>query len=276
MEALAAVVLATSTLLSTAAPITLTPPEGYKASDARLGAPIVAVFSKRLHDGEAALIVERYAAEDPDGDPAVFARNLGAGARRAVRKIGGRAFELYEGIDVETFTRQVQQGDPYAETLGTSPSPPRLSFFESRRFPKGGDAYRLYRCIELDAWRTLRRYRSLKAGEGDLAEFRSRLSPVQRQVVSTCFGTGILMAMAEGEQVPDIPKPSMYRLRIMARDEWQYGSTRKVERESVHLRPIRGGGFYALRLRAPREAFSGEKDAFDAFLTAFAPPDAAP
>jgi hypothetical protein len=65
-------------------------------------------------------------------------------------------------------------------------------------------------------------------------------------------------------------KPSLYRLRLMAREEWAYGASMKVEREAVHLRDA-PGGFYALRLRAPKDRFAEELPGFLRFAAEFSP-----
>jgi hypothetical protein len=64
----------------------------------------------------------------------------------------------------------------------------------------------------------------------------------------------------------------MYRLRIMAREEWTYGASKKVESECVHVRPA-GDGFYALRFRAPKPDYESERAVFDRFLLGFQPAD---
>ncbi len=62
----------------------------------------------------------------------------------------------------------------------------------------------------------------------------------------------------------------MYRLRILARDEWRHGAARRVERECVHLMDWEGG-FLALRFRSPRDTYRQEFASFEAFLGTFAP-----
>lgn len=246
------------------------PPPGYQQA-AAIAPPIVAYYSKRLYDGEAALMVERY--KEADGaDLGLFLRNLGLGPdpKPVKRKAGGAAFEVYEGLQVESFTRLITPEDPYSDALGTG-RPPRLSLFESARFPKGGEAYRFYRCRKLGAWGVLSRYRKLRARGEDLYPFETKeLDTPTRKILAACFGQGLLYAMTQGQEVPDVPKPSGYRLKIMAREEWAYGASKKVELECVHVRPV-PGGFYVLRLRAPKSDFKAERPAFDRFMAAFQP-----
>ncbi|HAH07221.1 MAG TPA: hypothetical protein DCM05_11985 [Elusimicrobia bacterium] len=246
------------------------PPPGYQQA-AAISPPILAYYSKRLYDGEAVLMVERYFEADGT-DLGAFLRNLGLGPdpKPVKRKAEGKVFEVYEGLKVESFTRIITPEDLYADALGSG-KPPRLSLFESARFPVGGEAYRFYRCRKLGAWGVLARYRRLRAKGEDLYKFETQeLDTATRKVLSACFGQGFLYAMTQGQEVPDVPKPSGYRLKIMAREEWAYGASKKVELECVHLRPV-AGGFYVLRFRAPKSDFKAERAAFDRFLAAFQP-----
>ncbi|MFA6092856.1 MAG: hypothetical protein WCU88_05615 [Elusimicrobiota bacterium] len=271
MESLLAAALSTAAILAPL-PKGWKPPPGYSSSEAALSAPVQALFVKKLHEDESVLIVERYSSQDPEGDPEAFCRNLGPQARKSSRKVAGRTYEVYQGLEIESFSRRIPSDDPYVHALGSKPPPPRVSLFERRRFPVGGEAYRFYRCRALDAWKTLGRYRSLQRAGKDLYDFRAKeFDSVQRRVSAACFGQSVLSAMDAGSPVPDIPMPSRYRLRIMAQDEWTYGASRKLERECVHLRPF-DGGFYVLRLRAPIDAYPDELPAFDALLKDFDPP----
>ncbi|MBI5243505.1 MAG: hypothetical protein HY922_07445 [Elusimicrobia bacterium] len=237
-----------------------------------ISAPVIAYYSKRLYDGEAALIVERYWTAE-GAEIGAFARNLGLGEnpKPKRRRIDGKAFDVYEGITTESYTRVVPPADPYSDSLGSKPPPPRLSFLESHRFQIGGEAYRLYRCRKQGAWRLLSRYRRLRSKGEDLYPFQAKeLDTAARKLVSACFGQGVLLAMSRGDEAPDIPKPSGYRLRLMARQEWDTGASSRVELECVHVRPA-AGGFFVVRFRAPKAEFSSERAAFNRFLSSFQP-----
>ncbi|MFH1726162.1 MAG: hypothetical protein ABII00_16255 [Elusimicrobiota bacterium] len=245
-------------------------PEGYRRSEGRLTAPVVAVFSKDVYEGEAAIVVERYSEADGNAvSKESFLRNLNPRPGEVSlgrHSIGGRSFEVYHGIEFTSFDRRIQPNDPYADALGAAIRPPRLSLFERRRFPPGGNAYRLYRCRKLGAWGLLGDYRRLRAKER-LEEFQAEHGGRgDRRLLATCFGSTVAWAVAQGETVPRIPKPSRRRLRIMAREEWTHGASRRVERECVHLRDI-PGGFLVLRFRAARHSFRREHEAFETFLS---------
>ena len=245
-------------------------PVGYQAVGL-VSAPIVAFYAKRLYDGEAALIVERYPREQ-GADIGAFVRNLNFNERPRLvrRRIGGKTFEVYEGLSLESFVRVIPPSDPYADVLGGGP-PPRLSLFETHRFLSGGEAYRLYRCRESGAWGVLRSYRRLKEKDEVLFSFMSKdMDSLTRRRIAACFGPGILLAMSKAEDVPDFPKPSLYRLRMMARRERATGAASRKESECVHIRPV-PDGFYAVRFRAPEADFARERAAFDEFLAGFEP-----
>ena len=72
-------------------------------------------------------------------------------------------------------------------------------------------------------------------------------------MVAACFGHSILQDMLKGAPLPSLPMPGMSRLKAMAGEEWEHGASRVRERAIVHLRPV-PGGFFVLRLRAPRTA----------------------
>jgi len=261
---------------SAAAPALWAPaPEGYQAAGP-VSAPVVAFYAKRLYDGEADIIVERYLKAE-GADIEVFTRNLESGVRPRLerRRIGDKTFELYEGLSLESFVRVLPPFDPYAGALGGGP-PPRLSLFESHRFLAGGEAYRLYRCRKEGAWTLLRRYRRLREKGDDLYPFFNKdLNPLARARFEACFGAGVLLAISKGEDVPDFPKPSLYKLRNMARREWATGAASRMESECVHIRPL-SDGFYALRFRAPEADFARERAAFDEFLRSFEPQPSGP
>ena len=245
-------------------------PAGYQAVGT-VSAPIVAFYAKRLYDGEAALIVERYLKEQ-GADIGAFVRNLNFNERPRLkrRRIGGKTFEIYEGLSLESVTRVIPASDPYADALGNGP-PPRLSLFESHRFLAGGEAYRLYRCRKVGAWGVLGRYRRMKEKGEDLFSFMSKdFDALTRNRVAACFGSGVLLAMSKWEEVPDFPKPSLYRLRIIARQEWATGAASRAESECIHIRPV-PDGFYAVRFRAPEADFARERAAFDEFILGFEP-----
>ncbi|MFA5139972.1 MAG: hypothetical protein WC728_12135 [Elusimicrobiota bacterium] len=247
-------------------------PRGYVRAEAG-GLPVAAMFIRTLPGGEADIVVERYT-ESADGiSVKTFAENLGPkeSARFLTRhKVGDRTLEAYHGMDFESYARQISSEDPYSDSLGTGISPPRLSLLENRRFPKGGDAYRLYRCRKLGAWGILADYRrGLKKGQA-AGSFWEGLPVADRRIVAACFGQAAAAAMRGGGEPPETAKPSRYRLRIMARDEWTHGAARLVERECVHIRPAQDG-FWAVRLRAPRADFARAHEAFETFLGSFEP-----
>ena len=252
LPALAALALAAEPLIP--------PPTGYvRADDAR--PPVVAMFSKTLWDGEATFTVERH--EKKDGGPALeaFVRQLGAPAGPTRRKVGRQVFTLYEEIPLETVLRRLGEQDPYAAVLG-SDEPPRLSFLERRRFAVGGEAYRLYRCREKDAWDKLHDYgRAQELGRG--AEHAHRLAA--EGLMPVCFGNATWGRMQRGEPVEDIPKPSGYRLRIMARDEWATGAVRRPELESVYVHDA-PDAIWAVRYRVPERAQKKYRGEFLGFL----------
>lgn len=248
-------------------------PEGYARMEGRLNAPVAAIFTKPVHGGEASLIVERYGGEwGEELDRESFLRNLtpaGQAPPAGRHALAGREFLVYHGLDFERYTHAVQAGDPYADYLGRRYPPPRLSLFENRRFAPGGQAYRLYRCRKLGAWGMLADYnRALRSGR--LGEFRRELQPADRRVLAACFGNHTLLLMETGKPAKAPPKPSLYKLRAIAREEWTMGASRSVERECVSLIDL-PAGFLALRLRAPRHAFADEHAAFELFLGSFVP-----
>jgi hypothetical protein len=246
--------------------------EEYRATTGRLELPIVAMFSRDTGDGDAALIVERY--ENSAGiTPAAFTANLKNGKKAATPKsitLDGTAYEIFTDLEFVRYVGRVPRGDPYRNALGAKHAPPRLSLIERRRFLPGGRAYKLYRCKKAGAWGILADYHRAYA-KGDLKGFRSRgLSPAERRLLSVCFGGPVLLAVDGGSKAPVVAKPSMYRLRVMARDEWMHGANRYVERESLHLR-IEEGGFWVLRYRAPLSAFAHGEPAFHALVSSFRP-----
>ncbi|MEE8425333.1 MAG: hypothetical protein V3S11_05870 [Elusimicrobiota bacterium] len=245
-------------------------PHGYRKADGRLTAPILAMMTKPVSGGEAAIIVEHY----PDSaGQAAFLRNLGAEGGTPPPKeiaVDGKPFTVYPNLEYIRYVGLISAGDPYADSLGSTFRPPRLSVIERRRFLTGGEAFRLYRCRRLRAWGILGDYRRLRR-KNRLGEFHGLgFGPPRRKIVATCFGRSVLFAIQTGKNIPKIPKPSMYRLRILARDEWRHGASRRVERECIHLRDWKGG-FLVLRFRAPRDAYRSEFASFEAFLETFAP-----
>ncbi|MBI5202330.1 MAG: hypothetical protein HY925_12140 [Elusimicrobia bacterium] len=245
----------------------LPPPTGYaRADDVR--PPVLAQFSKTLWDGEVSFTVERH--ERKDGDPTLesFVRQLGAPAGPTRRKAKGKVFALYEEIPIETVLRRLPEQDPYAQSLGAAVPPPRLSFLESRRFHPGGEAYRLYRCRERGAWSRLNAYRdAVELGRG--AEFARRLEA--DGLMPVCFGNGIWNRMQRGEAIEEIPKPSGYRLRIMARDEWATGAVRRPELETVWIHDS-PDAIWAVRCRVPERAHKKYRGDFLSFLAGLSLP----
>ncbi|MFH2202376.1 MAG: hypothetical protein ABIJ96_04635 [Elusimicrobiota bacterium] len=243
--------------------------EGYRQSSGEMGAPVLAVFSKTLRVGEAAILVERYSAADGSAaDKELFLRNLapaGETPRETRHKVGALEFPVRHGLEFVRFTRRIGSGDPYSDYLGAHFPPPRLSLFERRRFLVGGEAYRLYRCRRLDAWGMLGDYRRMRRKKRLGEHQRVSLRSTERKIIAACFGREVIMAVGRGDEVPRIPKPSMYRLRIMAREERAHGAVRSVEHECVHLRAIEDG-FLVLRFRAPAASFKREHAAFETFL----------
>jgi hypothetical protein len=248
-------------------------PEGYRPIDADLNPPVISILVKTIYCGESSITVERYAGtDDPPIEKGSFLRSLSPRPETFLRTHRLRAgdAEAYHGIPVESFSRPLPPADPFADTLGGAP-PPRLSIFESRRFPRGGDAYRLYRCRKQGAWGLWADYRAAQ-GKGRGREFFTALPAEDRRLLGTCFGQTVLSAMQEGSRTQALSKPSMYRLRIMARDEWVHGASRVMDRECLVLRDL-PDGFLVLRLRAPSAAFDSEHSAFERFLASFAQAD---
>lgn len=249
-------------------------PHGYRKVEGRLAAPVLAMMTKRVYGGEAAIIVERYPDSGPEAvDKAAFLRNLGAEDGTPPPKeiiIDGKPFSVYPNLEYVRYVGRISAGDPYGDSLGTTLRPPRLSLIERRRFLPGGEAFRLYRCRRLRAWGILGDYRRLRR-KNRLGKFhRSGFGRMERRLVATCFGRTVLFSIQTGRPVHKIPRPSMYRLRILARDEWRHGAARRVERECLHLADWKGG-FLALRFRAPRDSYRAEFASFTAFLGTFAP-----
>lgn len=238
-----------------------TPPTGYAAVEEPVKPPVVALYSRPVWEGEVLLGLERH--EKVDGAPSLeaFARQLGAPWGPVKRRRGGRSFQVYEDIVIESFVRPLPAEDPHASVLGSDIAPARLSLFERRRFPPGGDAYRLQRCRERGAWSVLKGYRRALARGAAAEEVRAVLDGASSDLLAACLGKRALAAMRAGEPVKDIPKPSMYRLRIMARDEWAHGAERLLERESVHLRDA-PDAIWAVRYRAPERVYRRHREDF--------------
>jgi len=250
-------------------------PAGYAVSDGLMGAPVAAIMTKAMPDGEVAVTVELYGEADGGLDPESFVRRLSPGTPPAPGRhvVDGKSFEVYHGIDFESFSRRIQVDDPHKASLGTI-TLPGLSPLGRRKFPVGGDAYRLYRCRKLGAWGMLGDYRrAQRRGEGK--GFFDRLGTQDRRVLSACFGRTAVAAMEAGSPPPRVRKPAVRELRLMARDEWTHGASRRVERECVHIRPV-PGGFFVLRLRAPLDDFADEHGFFEAFLSSFEPLPSSP
>ena len=251
-------------------------PTGYSATQGALRLPMAGIYLKRLPEGESALIVEVYrSTEGPAPDREAFLRDLEGGKGRlpspSRRKAGGREFDVYDGLEVESFTRRISPLDPHSQSLGRTPPPPKLGWFDQRRFPQGGQAYKLFRCRKVGAWDLLSRYNRLREAGEDLFGFHmNTLGDRERGMVAACFGHAVLQEMLRGAPMPPLPMPGMSRLKAMAKEEWEHGASRVREREIVHLRPV-PGGFFVLRLRAPKDSFSQELPAFDRFLAGFEP-----
>jgi len=246
-------------------------PSGYKRSEARLTGSMTAMFHQPLFGGgEAAISVESYT--DGSVDRAAFVQNLIRDVdapKPSKHEVGGKEFPVYHDLEFVSYGRRIGPDDLFSGSLGTWIKPPRLSWFEGRRFPPGGDAYRLYRCKKRGAWGVLGDYRRALKKKGEVDKFRMKMRNTRDgKLLSPCFGKTVLMAISDSEPVPKIPKPSMYRLRIMARDEWHHGASRNVDRECVHIRDI-PGGFMVLRFRAPRAHFKSEHERFLTFLGSF-------
>ncbi|OGR60635.1 MAG: hypothetical protein A2X36_04845 [Elusimicrobia bacterium GWA2_69_24] len=243
-------------------------------ADAIVSEPVLLMIAKEVYGGEAAVVVERYAVQDGNAvDKETFIKNL-LPDQREVRPvqhtIGGQTFSVYHGLDFTFYDRRIGPGDPYSDALAGSIQPPKLSWLEGRRFPIGGEAYKLYRCRRLGAWDVLGDYRRALAS-GKVEDFLSKIrGSTDGKLIAPCFGRTVMHAVAERQPVPKIQKPSMARLRIMARDEWAHGAARRLERECLHLRDV-PGGFLVLRFRAPKDAFKREHAAFEAFLEGLTP-----
>jgi hypothetical protein len=245
-------------------------PEGYRTSEGSLHSPVIALFSKEVYGGEASIVVERYTEADGNAtDQELFWRNLaGKGNAPSAHKIGEKNFSVRHDLRFERSVRRISPGDPYADYLGTGHAPPRLSLVEKRRFLVGGDAYRLYRCRKLSAWGILADYRRARDKKRLSEFFQNSLKASDRKILSACFGKTVLMSIGRGEAIPDIPKPGMYRLKIMAREERDGLTVRMIERECVYVTDV-AGGFAVVRLRAPESQFKAEHKAFETFLASF-------
>lgn len=238
-------------------------PEGYRPVAGRLGAPMAAMLRKEVYGGEAVLLVERYSrSENTWTDRARLLRELDPAGAHA-----GKGREALHGLLLTRFTPRLSSEDPYANDLGRA-EPPRLGLGDAR-FPKGGQAFRLYRCRRLGAWRPLDRYRRARR-RGRLEEFLQGLPAARRKIVTACFGHAVIHAMEAGAPVPDIPRPSHGALKEMAREERERGAVRTVERECVHTTDL-PDGFLVARFRTPEASFELEHPAFELFLSAFEP-----
>ncbi|MBI3298492.1 MAG: hypothetical protein HYZ75_10035 [Elusimicrobia bacterium] len=247
-------------------------PLDYTPSDGILLAPVVAVLRRDTAFGEAAIVVERYGEQWGSAlGREEFAAHLVEGRAPAPtqHQAGGRAVTAYHDLRFTLSERRIDADDPWAGVLGRRIEPPKLSPMEGRRFPVGGEAYRLHRCRRMGAWDVLADYRRAQAA-GLLEAFRQTHPPEERRLVSTCFGSAVAHAVSEGRPVPPIPKPSSGRLRAMARQEWERGVVTRQERECVVLLDV-PGGFWALRLRAPEAGFPAEHAGFLAFAAGFKP-----
>lgn len=247
-------------------------PLDYTASEGTLLAPVEAVLRRDTAFGESAIVVERYGqAWGTNLSREAFTAHLveGRPPKASEHPVAGRSFTVYHDLRFTVSDRRIDNDDPWAGILGQHWLPPKLSAVEGRRFPVGGEAYRLHRCLKLRAWDVLGDYRRAQAG-GTLEAFRQSHPAEERRLVSTCFGNAVAHAVAEGRTVPRIPKPSRGRLRSMARVEWERGVVTRTERECVALLDA-PGGFWVLRLRAPEMAFAAEHPAFLAFLASFKP-----
>lgn len=249
-------------------------PKGYRRATGRLMRPVEAIFTRGLFSGEASIVVERYG--DGDGvSRESFLRNLvpaggdkKASDWRTEHAVGSKKIGVHHGMEFESFTRRIPPFDPFSDFLGGAFRPPRLSLFERRRFPVGGEAYRLHRCRKHGAWGLLKGYRRARRRGRAKEYFWKKLQRGQRLIIATCFGRGALLAMERGDEAPYAPKPTRYRLRIMARDEWAHGASRLVERECILLRDVENG-FLVLRFRAPRAEFRREHAVFETFIASF-------
>ncbi len=244
-------------------------PLDFAVSEATVQSPVAAVLHRDTAFGETAIIVERYG--ESDGAPVNredFIAHLADG-RPAAASLHG-PLTAYHGLEFRVTDRRIGPDDPWREALGVEVSPPKLSPIEGRRFLVGGEAYRLYRCLQKDAWGVLGDYRRAQAA-GKPDSFRSSHPPEERRLVSACFGSWVAHAVAEGRPLPPLPRPSHGALRGLAREEWERGAVTRRELECVVLLDAGGSGFWALRLRAPSEAFAAEHAAFLDFVATFHP-----
>jgi hypothetical protein len=251
-------------------------PKGYARTEGRLSAPVVEFIRREVYDGEASITIERYREED--GAPAVdaYAKSLHpTSPAPASREIDGKAYAVYHDLRFESYARRIPLGDPYADALGTKIRQPKLDPTGKRRFPKGGDAYRLHRCKKVGAWGILADQTRARVGleKGDPEP--KPMKPRERGILATCFGRVVVERLRRGEPYGNIPKPSLSRLRLMAKDEWEKGAARRVERECVHLRKTRDG-FAVVRFRTPDHAFEDQHAAWELFLSALTIPKELP
>ena len=241
-------------------------PTGYTRTQGRLSLPLVEILRRNVYWGETSISIEYY--NETDGAPAFdsFARSLHPKKPEPTqREIGGKTLSAYHDLRFSSYARRISVQDAYADVLGTHHRPPRLDPIGKRRFPKGGDAYRLHRCKKVGAWRILGEQSRLRIGlkKGDAEP--KRMTRRERRIFATCFGRVSLVRLLAGEAVGSIPKPSLSRLRLMAKDEWDYGARRRIDRECVHLRRLKDG-YAAIRFRAPDHAFDGQHAAWELFL----------
>ena len=251
-------------------------PNGYEATKGRLSAPMIEFLRREVYWGEASISIERYS--EKDGAPALdsFTRSLHPSKPSPThREIGGKTVSVFHDLRFESYARRISNQDAYADSLGSKIRPPKLDPTGKRRFPKGGDAYRLHRCKKVGAWAILadakRAYLGRKPGDPE----PKRMMRQDRKIFSACFGTTIMKRLWAGEPVGAIPKPSSGSLKMMAKDEWEHGAARRIDRECVHLRKLRDG-FAAIRFRAPDHAFDGQHAAWELFLSSLTIPGELP
>ena len=241
-------------------------PQGYTRSDGRFSAPLVEFLHRPVYGGEASIMLERYREADGAPDRESFARNLHPSRPvPTLREFAQKKLAVYHDLRFESYTRRISTSDPYADVRGEDIAPPRLDPLGKRRFPKGGDAFRLHRCKKKGAWAILTDQTRARVGLEKGSPEPKPISPRDRSLLATCFGRGVLEHLEKGEPYGSIPKPSLSRLRLMATDEWEHGAARRIERECVHLRPTQDG-YAVIRFRAPDHAFDDQHAAFELFL----------
>lgn len=247
-------------------------PEGYARSGGRFSAPLVEFLQRPVYDGEASIALELYREDGGAATLASFKRGLHPDKPEpSMRAFGDRTLEVFHDLRFESYARRIPTADPYADVLGTQIAPPRLDPLGKRRFPKGGDAYRLHRCKKVGAWGMLADQTRARVGRQKGDPEPEPIKPRERGILATCFGRSILEHLEKGEPYGAIPKPGLSRLRLMASDEWEHGAARRIERECVHIRPTKSG-YAVVRFRAPDAAFEEQHAAFELFLATLVVP----